>query len=201
MTGLYHPFSSADDFFQTFDKEVRQPSAEDKEINSEAAKRCMTVIVECLIRSNENIYKEEMQRWRNSIESLKRAKLDRMFSETEHFINLASRLRTGNEPVYGRLEKSVADQGVRKHDAPPKSAQFVLHCLLSLESQDGIVGDLKERFAARVREYGLGRAQRWYWYQAISLVPHAIWQRWGGLLKWVGGGCAGLEILRRLFGG
>lgn len=78
----------------------------------------------------------------------------------------------------------------------PLRAQYLLHLLLPLETQDGIVGDLAEKYAARVRVYGPRGARWWYWKQAGGLALHAVWERCRGLAKWG----VGLEVLRRFFG-
>jgi len=61
---------------------------------------------------------------------------------------------------------------------PPLKAEFLFHLLLKPQEADAIVGDLEERYKLIYRRFGKERANRWYWYQAITSLVH-ISMAWG----------------------
>jgi hypothetical protein len=82
---------------------------------------------------------------------------------------------------------------------PPEMARYVLHLLLSRRDRQNLIGDLIEEFqTVQLPEFGVRKANFWFWEQAISSVWPIIRGRIrnivaiGGIVK------AAHEIYKRL---
>ena len=61
---------------------------------------------------------------------------------------------------------------------PPLAAQFLFYYFLDAQNCDALVGDLEERYRIIRKKFGTGRANFWYWSQAIRSVGPIVWA-WG----------------------
>jgi hypothetical protein len=53
---------------------------------------------------------------------------------------------------------------------PPINAEFLFYFFLDEQNCDALVGDLEERFKLMHKKFGKGKADFWYWTQAIRSV-------------------------------
>jgi putative ABC transport system permease protein len=82
---------------------------------------------------------------------------------------------------------------------PPRIPRTLVRWLAAREDRAVIVGDLDEEFAQRARA-SPGRAQAWYWAQALASLPAALLSRWRRAAPFVdlGGDIRrALRVLRR----
>ena len=73
-----------------------------------------------------------------------------------------------------RLTKS------RRRHSPKASASatFLFYLFLDFQNAKAQVGDIEERFPRMVKKFGLRKAQRWVWSQALRSLAPIIWA-WG----------------------
>jgi hypothetical protein len=57
----------------------------------------------------------------------------------------------------------------------PRSAEFLFYLFLDAKNCDAIVGDLEERYKLIYKKFGKGKADFWYWSQAIRSVGPIVW--------------------------
>ena len=56
---------------------------------------------------------------------------------------------------------------------PPRAPRWLINWITPL-SAEGLLGDLDEEFAARVRGQGRPSARAWYWRQVVRSLPHLL---------------------------
>ena len=59
---------------------------------------------------------------------------------------------------------------VRRRDAPPRLATWLVLHVVPAAARDAVLGDLDERFRSRIDLRGPRAARRWYWRQALAFV-------------------------------
>jgi putative ABC transport system permease protein len=69
---------------------------------------------------------------------------------------------------------------LRSGQAPPRLAEWLLASLVrDAEWRDGIIGDLREEFAAVLGGHGPHAARRWYWREALAIGGRTVASRLG----------------------
>jgi hypothetical protein len=58
---------------------------------------------------------------------------------------------------------------------PPLNAEYLFYVFMTAENCDAIVGDLEERYQLIHKKFGPGKANFWYWTQAIRSVGPIAW--------------------------
>jgi hypothetical protein len=102
-----------------------------------------------------------------------------------------------------RLDNDQADKFVADRSrllpsgspaVPPIGARLLLDWFLSKADRKAIPGDLKEEFAAKLREYGVGGARLWFWGETMKTIairnPVCRWVLvvgFGWVLRKIGG--------------
>lgn len=61
------------------------------------------------------------------------------------------------------MKPTPTDKGVARRVAPPASAVWLLERIVPTHLQQGLVGDLEERYAQKSSERGRRAANRWFW--------------------------------------
>lgn len=54
--------------------------------------------------------------------------------------------------------------------SPPQSAKFILYLLIPKINRDGMLGDLEEEYWDVYKEFGVGKARFFYWWQVFKSV-------------------------------
>lgn len=62
-----------------------------------------------------------------------------------------------------------------RSEHPPVHAAFLFYFFLDAETCDALVGDLEERYKLICTKFGHGRANLWYWKEALRSVAPVVW--------------------------
>jgi hypothetical protein len=90
---------------------------------------------------------------------------------------------------------------VKATDAPPQPAEppgfpeFLIETLLPAKRAEHVIGDLNERFIQHCAQFGLARAKRLYWAEALRSLGPVAW-RWAKRVLKLG---AIAEVVRHFF--
>lgn len=85
---------------------------------------------------------------------------------------------------------------------PPAVARAIVRLFSDAEDRAFLLQDLADRFQDVLEAEGPRAAKRWYWAQALSVVPwafrlHGDWVRWRSWAGMVGDVRFGIRTLRR----
>jgi len=64
---------------------------------------------------------------------------------------------------------------LRRKSKPPLNAEFLFWFFLDDKNCDAVVGDLEESYRLRLKKFGKGKADSWYWKQALNSVGPIAW--------------------------
>ncbi len=82
---------------------------------------------------------------------------------------------------------------------PPEMARYLLHLFLSKRDRQNLIGDLIEEYqTVQLHEFGVRKANFWFWKQAICSVWPIIGSRLRRIITIGGVGKAVYEIWKRL---
>lgn len=71
-------------------------------------------------------------------------------------------------------ETFVSPPSARQTSSPPQAAEKMLSLLVSPKRLEEALGDFAEQFHREVERHGLAHARRWYWWQALMVGAHGI---------------------------
>jgi len=63
----------------------------------------------------------------------------------------------------------------RRKPKPPLNAEFLFYFFLDKNNCDALVGDFEERYRVIFEKFDKGRADSWYWKQALDTVGPVAW--------------------------
>jgi hypothetical protein len=99
------------------------------------------------------------------------------------------------------INKAAARAVVKRllpDDVPPINASFLFYLFLDAKNCDALVGDLEERYKLIHKQFGVRRANFWYWTQTVTSIAPIVWAAMKRVTKAATGVAALVELYRKI---